>query len=515
VAGGWEEDIANNTINAPGQNAIVINSGTPGTGSGMLLNNTVTNVPSGYSALVNDSPGYQIITGTSASAYNNSSGIITQTCVEGGLQVAGISNGSYTEYNNLNLTGMTYFQARVASDTSGGNIVIHLGSSTGTVIGTCPVPGTGAWHNWINVGCNLSATATGTQNVYLVYTGGSGNLLNLEWFNFQPNVGGLSSRQPKNGGLYNLFTQASEANDMVLDNGGSTSNGGPIVQEPLTIGDTNQEWEFVNVGEGYYNLICQKSGLALDNEGSTSAGNGVWQWSQGAGNTNQEWMFLFLGDNTLGSLVCLTSGMALDNNNSTTAGTAIIQEPVTQAPYSGAITEQGWYVEPIPQSGGIYVLRCQNSGMVLDNNGATSNGSPPVQNYQNTDDTNQMWQLFSVGSGYYNVASVTDGMALDNEGSTTAGNGVYQWALQGGNTNQEWKLVNVGEGNYNLVCLTSGMTLDNGGSGNTGTTYVQEPVTSGDTNQEYTLLTLGIPQADMVAASYSSASSGVSTQSCS
>src|SRR6202050_2482273 len=99
----------------------------------------------------------------------------------GGQDVGNINNGSWTEYNNVDLSGVTSFTVRVASNASGGNIQVCLDSPTGTVIGTCTVPGTGGWQKWTTVNCDLTDT-TGTHNLYLVYTGGSGALFNIEWF---------------------------------------------------------------------------------------------------------------------------------------------------------------------------------------------------------------------------------------------------------------------------------------------------------------------------------------------
>ena len=505
VQSGWENVIANNTITSPGQNGINVDGNV--LGNGVFINNTITGVPSGYSASVNNSPStYTMITGITASAYNNSSGVSTQSCIEGGLQVATISNGSYTEYNNLNLTGMTYFQARVASAASGGDIVIHLGSATGTVIGTCPVSYTGAWHDWVTVNCPLSASATGTQNVYLVYTGGGGYLFNVEWFDFQPNIGGSTSYFPKNGAIYTLTCETS---GMELDNGGSTSTGAAVVQEPFQTGDTNQEWQAFDVGNGYYNLICQKSGMALDNEGSTTAGTGLWQWTETAGDSNQEWMFLFHIENSF-RILSLTSGMALDNNNSTTAGTAMVQEPQLQGS-----SEQRWQMAAIPQNGFIYQLRCEDSSLELDNGGSTTAGQTLVQSYNEHFSMNEMWELLSVGGGYYNVVNQTSGMAMDDGNSNTPGSPVIQWTLGGGNANQEWEPVAVGNGYYNLICMASGLTLDNGGSGSSGAAVDQQTVTSGDSNQAWAFDCTAVPQAaDVSAASYNSESS-VGTQSCS
>src|ERR1700691_1181320 len=135
--------------------------------------------------------------------------------------------------------------------------------------------------------------------------------------------GGAAHAQgaPKSGSIYNLICQTS---GMALDNSGGTTNGSPVIQEPLQSGDTNQEWECVSVSGGYYNLICQTGGLALDNDNGTSNGNTVWQWTLQSGNTNQEWMPVSVGGGYY-NLLCLTGGVALDNNNSTTAGTAVWQ----------------------------------------------------------------------------------------------------------------------------------------------------------------------------------------------
>jgi hypothetical protein len=127
----------------------------------------------------------------------------------GGQDVGSITNGCWTEYNNFNLSGVTSFTARVASNTSGGNIQVCLDSPTGTVIGTCTVPGTGGWQTWTTVNCSLTDTL-GSHNLYLVYTGGSGALFNIEWFtlgstnipatSYNNSAGGVSVEKSNEGG---------------------------------------------------------------------------------------------------------------------------------------------------------------------------------------------------------------------------------------------------------------------------------------------------------------------------
>ncbi len=54
---------------------------------------------------------------------------------------------------------------------------------TGTQIGTCAVPGTGGWQTWITQSCPVSG-AVGIHDLYLKFTGGSGYLFNINWWQF-------------------------------------------------------------------------------------------------------------------------------------------------------------------------------------------------------------------------------------------------------------------------------------------------------------------------------------------
>lgn len=116
-----------------------------------------------------------------ASSYNDVSlGIKTESCSEGGLDVAFISPGSYTGYYYLNLNDVTFFSARTANPNSAGTITVHLDSTAGPVIGTCPVPTTGGYQTWSTQQIPISGV-TGFHKVYLVYSGG----FNIEGFSFQ------------------------------------------------------------------------------------------------------------------------------------------------------------------------------------------------------------------------------------------------------------------------------------------------------------------------------------------
>ena len=79
-----------------------------------------------------------------------SSGLKTEVCSEGGIDVTQISNGDYIKVKGVDFgTGAVSFDARVASAASGGNIELRLDSQTGTLVGTCSVAGTGGAQTWM------------------------------------------------------------------------------------------------------------------------------------------------------------------------------------------------------------------------------------------------------------------------------------------------------------------------------------------------------------------------------
>ena len=113
-----------------------------------------------------------------------SSGLKTEVCGEGGLDVTSINDGDYIKVKSVNFgTGATSFDARVASATSGGSIELRLDSQTGMLLGTCAVAATGGAQTWLTKTCMVTG-ATGVHDLFLKFTGGSGNLFNFNWWKF-------------------------------------------------------------------------------------------------------------------------------------------------------------------------------------------------------------------------------------------------------------------------------------------------------------------------------------------
>lgn len=116
------------------------------------------------------------------------SGVETEKCSEGGINVGYIENGDWIKVKGVNFgSGATSFDARVASATNGGNIELRLDSPTGTLVGTCSVQGIGGWQTWVTKSCTVRG-ATGVHDLYLKFTGGNGSLFNLNWWKFNSAV---------------------------------------------------------------------------------------------------------------------------------------------------------------------------------------------------------------------------------------------------------------------------------------------------------------------------------------
>ena len=155
-------------------------------------------------------------------------GVETEPSSEGGMNVGWIDNGDSIKVKGVAFGGgATSFTARVASATSGGRIEVRLDGVNGPLAGTCTVGGTGGWQTWTTVTCPVSG-ATGTRDLYLKFTGGSGSLFNVNWWQF---AGGGSSGGNilTNGGMedgtsgWSVFGSGTLSSNTTVAHGGSRS----------------------------------------------------------------------------------------------------------------------------------------------------------------------------------------------------------------------------------------------------------------------------------------------------
>src|ERR1035437_6668161 len=229
-----------NTITSPSLNGVTIASGIVGTA--IIYSNSVTGLNAGKSALVNSSSIFAAIVPKAATSYSSMSGVVAETCSEGGQDITGIENGDWTAYNSVNLTGVNTFVARVAGAGFGGNIEIHLDSTNGTLIGTCPGAGTGGSQIYANAYCKITG-ASGTHAVYLVYAGGGGNLFSVQYFGFF-NAPPTLSHQLVPGNTYSLNALVN-GKYVTAPNGGASS----LIVSSTSVG-TAEQFKVIDAGGG-------------------------------------------------------------------------------------------------------------------------------------------------------------------------------------------------------------------------------------------------------------------------
>jgi arabinoxylan arabinofuranohydrolase len=135
---------------------------------------------------------------TEAETIAFSKGLKTETCGEGGMDVTDLNNGEYIKVKGVDFgAGATSLDVRVASAGSGGSIEVRLESTTGTLVGTCAVAGTGGAQTWATKTCPISG-ASGVHDLFFVFTGsGTSSLFNFNWWKFSgtPSDGGVDGGQ--------------------------------------------------------------------------------------------------------------------------------------------------------------------------------------------------------------------------------------------------------------------------------------------------------------------------------
>jgi fibronectin type 3 domain-containing protein len=250
-----------NTISAPALDGIDV---LPGAAIlAILYSNTVSGVTAGHSAFVNESSTFVVVTPKAAAGYSSASGVSAETCIEGGQDLGGISNGSWTAYNSINLTGVNAFVARIAATNAGGNIEIHLDSVGGALVGTCPVIPTGGTQTYQNAYCAISG-ASGTHTVYLVYTGGAGNLFNVQYFGFFYNPP-QPSHQLVPGFIYSLKSVVN-GRFVTAPNGGANA----LIASSTGVG-VAENFQVVDAGGGNIGFLAlvNSNDVCADNNGSS------------------------------------------------------------------------------------------------------------------------------------------------------------------------------------------------------------------------------------------------------
>ncbi len=254
-----------NTILNPGQDGIMVGGGSLGTsvmGNAIINFNSVAGLNSGRVLYTNSATGYAVVFPTAAANYDAMSGVTVETCAEGGQDIGGIESGDWSAYNNVNLNGVNVFVVRAASGGSGGNIEVRLDDPSGTLVGTCAIAATGGWQTYLNAYCNISG-ASGMHTIYLVYTGGSRSLFNVQFFGFYSAPPALS-HQLIVGNTYSLKSLINDKYITVPDGGA-----GSLIAQSSSVG-VPEQFKIGDAGGGNISFLA-----LVNNQYVTSENNGA------------------------------------------------------------------------------------------------------------------------------------------------------------------------------------------------------------------------------------------------
>lgn len=121
---------------------------------------------------------------TEAETFNAQSGIKTEVCKAGGMNVCQIDNGDFIKVRGVNFgKGAALFQASVAAAIAGGSIEIRLDGKDGQLVGTLPVANTGGEQSWKTLTSKIKSVK-GIHDLFFVFKGKKENAFNFDWWKF-------------------------------------------------------------------------------------------------------------------------------------------------------------------------------------------------------------------------------------------------------------------------------------------------------------------------------------------
>jgi arabinoxylan arabinofuranohydrolase len=154
----------------------------------------------------------------------------TETCSEGGIDVTAIENGDYIKVKGADFgAGATSLDLRVATTSSNSKIEVRLDTQTGKLVGTCALPSTGGTQTWATQTCVISG-ASAVHDLFFVFTGGSGSLLNFNWwkFNGQPGADGGTGNGDAGGADTAIRSDGPLGLGGTVGSGGAAGTGGMV-----------------------------------------------------------------------------------------------------------------------------------------------------------------------------------------------------------------------------------------------------------------------------------------------
>ncbi len=255
-----------------------------------------------------------------------SDGVDLETTADpgGGYNLGWTGGGQWFRYTvNVASAGTYTLGLRVAAPgaVTGG---FHLANASGTNLsGAVNIPATGGWQTWTTVTASVTLPA-GQQVLTLAEDSGGWNVNHLSFASATAGGGDINPSA-----WYEVVNQNSGA---CVDATAFGTANGTSVQQWSCGGAANQQWQFTPIGDGYHkvrNRNAAAQNQAWDVTGgpsATAAGTAIQTWSYGGG-TNQLWQPISVGSGYY-RFVARNSGLCLEVPGASTAnGVQLRQNP--------------------------------------------------------------------------------------------------------------------------------------------------------------------------------------------
>ncbi len=284
---------------------------------------------------------------------------------------------------------------------------------------------------------------------------------------------------PANQAYFMLIGQNSgKALDLIS---GNTANGAVINQWSYDTHGPNQRWALVPApGTTHFEIISWVSGKAMSvSNNSTTGGAQIWAW-QYNNDPSQQWDLVDMGNGWY-NIRNVRSGLVLDIQNFSMADNGMLQQYTATGGSNQKFRLQPW--------GDYYIRSVTSNRYVCVQNSGNSNGSPIIQYDYQTNPWFQ-WVFNNEGNGWYSLGSLnapTRVLCVDNA-STTAGANTQLWDYNPNNIgDQILRIAPQTDGNYKFYWSHDGMSWDIPGGQTGNNVPLQQYPNNGNLWQEFKL----------------------------
>lgn len=246
------------------------------------------------------------------------------------------------------------------------------------------------------------------------------------------------------------------------------------VQQWAVGGARNQQWDFVDAGNGFYFITSAENGRVLDVDGGRARDGVAVVTATRGSSDNQKWK---LADNGRGEFTIISKAgksletpagkrddgvklqvsepHGLENQRFRLVRVGDVEAKVRPREGSAPVTPGTPSVTHAFSGKGRYQIQNVSSGHLLD---LRREDNSTLQQWSGSGALNQQWDFEDAGNGFFYIRSVESGRVLEVSGSRD-GSAVIATGQQTGRDNQKFRVVDVGSG-QSIIVARNGKALD-------------------------------------------------------